>query len=241
MDFSIVDSSAYGSIGNIRKPDFTTSRTDAEWRALWAEYKGSDGKPVPTIDFQSLMVVGIFGGEKSVGCTIAEVKRVVQEEAAVRVEYTEGVSPGVASRRFACGASSARPAVVAAIPRSPLPVWFLKVDQPPPPPTAAASPTYIENSYIVTFKPSSGSYKSPIWPPVEGRPRGFDNGVPFGEPSTGQSKAALAVELGIRGDVVYILEAINGAVLSIDAADAERLRKDPRVLSVDQNALGSGA
>jgi subtilisin family serine protease len=56
----------------------------------------------------------------------------------------------------------------------------------------------------------------------------------FGEHSTGQSKAALAQVMGIRGRVVAILDAINSAHVEIDELDALALNKDPRVSRVER-------
>lgn len=90
----------------------------------------------------------------------------------------------------------------------------------------------IDDSYIVTFRPSTATQPSPISPKLSGKPF---TPPKFGEHSTGQSKAALASDLGIRGTVASIFESTNAAHLRIDADDAERLRKDPRVLRVEQN------
>lgn len=95
-----------------------------------------------------------------------------------------------------------------------------------------------DNSYIVTFKPSSPSGRSPILPPQAGRSAGSP---PFAEHSTGQRKEALAATLGIRGQVASIFESINAAHLLIDAGEAERLRQHPMVLRVDPDEISSTA
>lgn len=107
----------------------------------------------------------------------------------------------------------------------------------------AAPPTgadLVDGSYIVTFKPASEIGHTVVLPrQVNEAARGFEN-VPFGEHGTGQSKAALAATLAIRGHVASIFPAINAAHLMIDATEAERLRRDPRVLHVDQAKVTHG-
>ena len=98
---------------------------------------------------------------------------------------------------------------------------------------------FVEASYIVAFKPSAGIARSPIVPAQSREQLRTRAPIPFGEHTTGQSKGALAIELAIRGQVVSIFDTINAAHLKIDAAEAERLRKDPRVLRVEQNMWGT--
>lgn len=62
----------------------------------------------------------------------------------------------------------------------------------------------------------------------------------FGEHSTGQDKATLAKTLGIKkGKVHRIFDAINAVHVLADADEAEALRKDPRVLSVEPDRVVS--
>lgn len=89
----------------------------------------------------------------------------------------------------------------------------------------------IPNSYIVTFKRTSGKYKSPILPPASAHA----NRPPFAQHGTGQDRAALARDLAINGYVERIFETTNAAHLRIDATEAEKLKKDPRVLRVEQD------
>ncbi|MBE0546418.1 MAG: S8 family serine peptidase [Rubrivivax sp.] len=96
----------------------------------------------------------------------------------------------------------------------------------------------VEGSYIVTFKPSTAAARSPIMPALPREQLRTRAPAPFGEHTTGQSKDGLAIDLDIRGQVASIFDAINAAHLRIDAAEAERLRKDPRVLRVEQNMWG---
>ncbi|MBC5765123.1 S8 family serine peptidase [Ramlibacter albus] len=109
--------------------------------------------------------------------------------------------------------------------------------------THAAAPAgaeLVEGSYIVTFKPPSEIGHTVILPrQASDAARGFDN-VPFGEHGTGQSKVALAAALGIRGHVASIFPTINAAHVLVDAKEAERLRRDPRVQQVDQAKVTHG-
>jgi subtilisin family serine protease len=99
----------------------------------------------------------------------------------------------------------------------------------------------VDGSYIVSFKPSTASAKSPVMPALPREQLRTRAPAPFGEHSTGQSKQGLAMDLGLRGRVESIFDAINAAHVTIDAAEAERLRKDPRVLRVEQDMWATAA
>jgi len=91
---------------------------------------------------------------------------------------------------------------------------------------------------IVTFKPAESGRAPVITPPVTNPELKRNRPTPkFGENSSGQSKEKLAVKLGIKGKVQSIFEANNAAHLKIDAAQAEKLRADPRVLNVEQDRV----
>lgn len=104
---------------------------------------------------------------------------------------------------------------------------------------ADRSDIFVKDSYIVTFKPSKGNFRSPVVPALSREELLGRAPVPFGETSTGQSREALATELGLRGEVASIFDAINAAHVRVDAVEADRLRKDPRVLRVEQNMRGT--
>lgn len=95
------------------------------------------------------------------------------------------------------------------------------------------SPRTIPDSYLVTFAPSTSNSKSLITKPDPNAQNKSANKVAFGEHSTGQSKDDLARSLKIKGKVNKIFETINAAHLLISDAEANALRKDPRVLSVE--------
>lgn len=104
--------------------------------------------------------------------------------------------------------------------------------------TNACAGKEIEGSYIVTFHSATAGSRSPILPALKERELKEKERLgiipKFGEHSSGQSKAALARELGINGRVDAIFDQINAAHLLIDAAEADRLRRDRRVSSVRQ-------
>ena len=98
----------------------------------------------------------------------------------------------------------------------------------------------ISNSYIIGFKKPSpfiqkDSEQSLIDPPDESQ-RGTGN-IPFGEPSSGQSKESLAGIMGLRGEVLAIFETINAVHVMMDEDEAERWRKDDRVEYVEQDMI----
>jgi hypothetical protein len=88
----------------------------------------------------------------------------------------------------------------------------------------------IENSYIITFKEDAGVIDPPN-PENKGK-------VPVGQPTSGQNKNELAVQLELNGEIVAILEANNKIIVEISAEEAERWRQDERVQSVEQGKLG---
>lgn len=88
----------------------------------------------------------------------------------------------------------------------------------------------IENSYIITFKEDAGVIDPPN-PENKGK-------VSVGQPTSGQNKNELAVQLELNGEIVAILEANNKIIVEISAEEAERWRQDERVQSVEQGKLG---
>lgn len=87
--------------------------------------------------------------------------------------------------------------------------------------------TLIENSYIISFKEDAGLIDPPN-PENRGK-------VPFGEPTSGQDKTALAATLGLNGEIFAIFAGINAIAVHMDAAEAERWAQDPRVQYVEQD------
>jgi hypothetical protein len=97
--------------------------------------------------------------------------------------------------------------------------------------------------YIVSFKTPADGERPFIWPGIriEDQPPGTPP-VPFGEHSSGQSKADVAVALGLAGELTHILDAINAIIVRVDESEAERLSQLPIVAYVERDStsiLGS--
>ncbi len=95
----------------------------------------------------------------------------------------------------------------------------------------------IEGSYIVTFKKAADSAPSLIVPPSKTQDMVGRRPPPFGGHGTGQSREGLATALGLSGQVVSIFETINAAHIKMDAKEADRLRRHPQVLEVEQDRM----
>jgi hypothetical protein len=94
---------------------------------------------------------------------------------------------------------------------------------------------FVKDSYTVAFK-TPGKSEAPIILPPNQANRGK---VPFGEHSSGQSKKALAAQLNIVGEVRYIYDLFNAANIRMSAEQAHKLSLDKRVLSVEQDKVGT--
>lgn len=95
------------------------------------------------------------------------------------------------------------------------------------------APRVIEGSYIVKFKPRDGN-----GPPLVLPPNPLNRGkVPFGEPTSGQSRQDLEAKLGLRGNVAAIFETINAAYVKMDTSEAERLSRHPHVLRISPDRI----
>jgi hypothetical protein len=97
--------------------------------------------------------------------------------------------------------------------------------------------------YIVSFKPPADGEQPFIWPAIriEDRPPGTPP-VPFGEHSSGQSKADVAAALGLVGELTHILDGMNAIIVRVDESEAERLSQLPIVAYVQRSGttiLGS--
>ncbi|MCK5524476.1 MAG: hypothetical protein KAI83_15205 [Thiomargarita sp.] len=97
---------------------------------------------------------------------------------------------------------------------------------------------FVKNSYIVTFKePAEGSLPI-VEPPnqeIIDKAKKGEIQIPFGEPSTGQSKQEIAEKIGLNGEVIAIFDMINAIHVKMDAQEAYRLSRDKRVLHVKQD------
>lgn len=105
-----------------------TARTPAEWQALWKDHSLS-GK-LPSVDFTSNMVVGVFLGEKpSTGYEVEIVGARLDGETLV-VEYVQRQP----RRGMMAAQILTEPFHLVALPRHAGPVRFVQVPDPAPPP-----------------------------------------------------------------------------------------------------------
>ncbi|MBE3072450.1 MAG: protease complex subunit PrcB family protein [Acidobacteria bacterium] len=80
-----------GAMSSIDEPSQPVVRTQAEWVALWKRH--GSGQPLPGIDFQAQMVVGVFlGARPSAGYSV-EIVEVRKSGDGLIVEYREA-KPG---------------------------------------------------------------------------------------------------------------------------------------------------
>ncbi len=70
-------------------------RTDTEWHNAWQAHEPPTTPSTvrPTIDFSKSMVVGLTLGSGSNGCYGLNIRRVVEEETRLRVEYAVSTPP----------------------------------------------------------------------------------------------------------------------------------------------------
>ena len=78
---------AAGTTSGITQPRQVVVRTTEDWRALWREHGA--GTPVPSVDFSSATVVGLFLGERPTAGYQVDVVSVLNEGGAAVVEYVE--------------------------------------------------------------------------------------------------------------------------------------------------------
>ena len=78
---------AAGTTSGITQPRQVVIRTTEGWRALWREHAA--GTPVPSVDFSSTTVVGVFLGVRRTAGYQVEVVSVLDEGGVAVVEYVE--------------------------------------------------------------------------------------------------------------------------------------------------------
>lgn len=84
---------ARGDDSRIVQPRRIVVRTPEEWTALWAAHAGPEAA-VPHVDFASVVVAGVFGGERpSAGHTV-EIASAIEEQGGVRLFVDERVPRG---------------------------------------------------------------------------------------------------------------------------------------------------
>jgi hypothetical protein len=105
----------------------------AAWAALWAEHVSQmrvvsdtgtpvkDTRPVPDIDFNTQMVVGVFLGMGGNGCSSTSIASLSTDGKTITVRHSDTV-PGIG---IMCAMYVPSPAQLVAVPRSDLPVKFV--------------------------------------------------------------------------------------------------------------------
>ena len=102
-------------------------RSDSEWQAVWQlheppTYPRSER---PSVDFGRTMVLGITQGSGSNGCYSLAIRRVVEEEAELRVEY-RSFEP---NPTFICTLSIVPLTDFVKVPKSDKPVYFMRTSR----------------------------------------------------------------------------------------------------------------
>jgi hypothetical protein len=90
---------------------------------------------------------------------------------------------------------------------------------------------FVLDRYSISFKPTQPGEQPVVQPPNPAN-RGK---VPFGYPTSMQDPAEIEGALGLNGKVLSIMDGSNSVVVRMSAREAERLRADPRVKSVEQD------
>jgi hypothetical protein len=85
------------AIRSQRSPEFLVARTPAEWEGAWKlpfiDQHGEPARPIqplPAVDFQRSMIVGIILPTASDGCTSVTISRAILSNEQVEVKYREG-------------------------------------------------------------------------------------------------------------------------------------------------------
>ncbi len=80
-----------GSASQISSPREVTVRERGEWAALWSEH--APGRPQPSVDFSSEMVVGVFVGTRPTAGFAVEIVGYRAVGSDVVVQYAETIPP----------------------------------------------------------------------------------------------------------------------------------------------------
>lgn len=84
---------ASGSQSGIHEPRQVVVRTQPEWEQLWKRHAA--GQPIPKLDFDQVMAIGVFVGTRPTSGYAVQIKGVRREQDVLVVEYTERTpSPG---------------------------------------------------------------------------------------------------------------------------------------------------
>ncbi|MFC0250805.1 protease complex subunit PrcB family protein [Massilia consociata] len=106
---------------NITAPRQVVVKDGAAWAALWAEHSKTR-IAAPEVDFSRQMLVGVFAGDVDSGCKTVSVLHVGTRDGRMVVEYEERDITPVAI----CLPVVSQPMQVVAVPRSDVPVEFVK-------------------------------------------------------------------------------------------------------------------
>jgi hypothetical protein len=80
-----------GNFSGIREPLQVTVRTQNEWEDLWKRHTSIQSPPssLPSVNFTTEMVVGLFAGEKTTGGYDVELTRAELKDSTLYVYYVE--------------------------------------------------------------------------------------------------------------------------------------------------------
>jgi len=122
VPFTVIDSSSSA----IATQRFVTVRDNAAWTALWAEHmSGRTPQPAPpAVDFSRTMVVGVFLGDRPNACYGVAIQSILHHGNRLTVQYSE-LTPPVGA---VCAQVITRPAQLATLERSDLPVEFMRLN-----------------------------------------------------------------------------------------------------------------
>jgi hypothetical protein len=117
-----IESIARDQMSGVDRPRQAVARGVDDWKALWREHAGD--KPLPTVDFSSRMVVGVFLGSRSSAGYAVEITGTRKDGDALVILWRE--------TRPAAGAITAQvitsPAHLVSMPRVDGTVRFEKVE-----------------------------------------------------------------------------------------------------------------
>ena len=111
---------------NTRLNERYVIRSESEWQSVWAlhEPRTIPATQRPSLDFQASMILGLTLGSGSNGCEGVSIRRAVEEEREIRVEYRQNkVDPSMA-----CTASIVSLTDFVSVPQSDKHVVFVSVD-----------------------------------------------------------------------------------------------------------------
>lgn len=101
-------------------------RDSTAWSVLWAQHTSNmySPTPLPTVDFNTNMVLAVFLGNSPNSCYTVEIRRVFQLGSDMYIEYHEAVpSP---SLPIACAQYIATPSHIVTVPSSAANAVFIK-------------------------------------------------------------------------------------------------------------------